>query len=92
METPAGQHVTLSDGEGSILMEDSNGNSIKLSSDGIAIVSGKDLNLDATGDVNISGVNITGSAQAQSKLEGNAGVEVSTSAVAVLKGSLVQIN
>ncbi|MEZ4686160.1 MAG: phage baseplate assembly protein V [Bacteroidia bacterium] len=92
LETPAGQHLTLSDSDGEIILEDSNGNSIKLSSDGIALTSAKDLILEASGDVNISGVNVNGSAQAQLKMEGSAGAELSTSAVATIKGSLVQIN
>lgn len=92
LETPGGQHLTLSDSDGEIILEDSNGNSIKLSSDGIALTSGKDLILEASGDVNISGVNVNGSAQAQLKMEGSAGIEVSSSAVATVKGSLVQIN
>jgi uncharacterized protein involved in type VI secretion and phage assembly len=92
IETPGGQHLTLSDSDGEVLMEDSNGNSITLSSDGITLSSGKDLILDAAGDVNISGVNVNGSAQAQLKMEGSAGIEVSSSAIATLKGSLVQIN
>ena len=46
----------------------------------------------ASGDVNIEGVNVTNSANAQFKAEGSAGAEVSTGATAVLKGSIVQIN
>lgn len=37
LETPGGQTVTLQDGPGSITIEDSNGNSIKLESAGITI-------------------------------------------------------
>jgi len=37
LETPAGQKVTLQDGPGSIVIEDSNGNSVKLESSGITI-------------------------------------------------------
>lgn len=37
LETPGGQKVTLKDGPGSIEMQDSNGNSIKLESAGITI-------------------------------------------------------
>jgi len=36
-ETPAGQKITLKDGPGTITIEDSNGNSIKLDSSGITI-------------------------------------------------------
>ena len=37
LETPGGQKVTLKDGPGSVTVEDSNGNSIKLESSGITI-------------------------------------------------------
>lgn len=37
LETPGGQKVTLRDGPGSVQIEDSNGNSIKLESSGITI-------------------------------------------------------
>jgi uncharacterized protein involved in type VI secretion and phage assembly len=37
METPGGQKVTLQDGPGTIIVEDSNGNSVKLESAGITI-------------------------------------------------------
>ena len=37
LETPGGQKVTLKDGPGSLTLEDSNGNSIKLESAGITI-------------------------------------------------------
>ena len=37
LETPGGQKITLKDGAGSIALEDSNGNSIKLESAGITI-------------------------------------------------------
>lgn len=92
LETPAGNKILISEEEGGIVLEDENGNKITLNSDGITIESAKDLILKASGDVKVEGVNIEQKAQAQFKAEGSAGLEVSSSAVAVLKGSLVQIN
>ena len=46
----------------------------------------------ATGDVKIEGTNVSINASAQFKAEGSAGVEMSSGATAVLKGSIVQIN
>ena len=92
LSTPKGNKALLSEDEGGISVEDENGNKITLSSDGIVIESVKDLVLKATGDVKIEGVNIEAAAQAEFKAEGSAGAELSTSAIAVLKGSLVQIN
>jgi Rhs element Vgr protein len=92
LETPNGNTLTVSDQEGAILLEDENGNKITMNADGITLESAADVNITAGGDVNIDGTSINVSASAQFKAEGSAGAEVSSSATAVLKGSLVQIN
>ena len=92
LETPNGNTVTLSDDDGSILLEDENSNKITMESSGITIESASDINIKATGDVNVEGVNITEKASLNFKAEGSAGAELSTSAIATVKGSLVQIN
>lgn len=92
IETPAGKKVTIDEDAGVIKIEDENRNVITMDNSGIAIDSGKDFSIKATGDCNIEATNINIKANAQFKAEGSAGAEVSTSAIAVLKGSLVQIN
>ncbi|WP_281557361.1 type VI secretion system tip protein VgrG [Thalassomonas sp. RHCl1] len=92
LETPKGNKVVLSEDSGSILVEDENGNKMEMTSDGILIDSPGDINIKAAGDVNIEGTNCNIKASAEFKAEGGAGAEMSTSAVAVVKGSLVQIN
>ena len=93
IETPNGNKLLLSDENGSINIEDENGNKIEMSSDGILISSAKDLILEAPqGDVKVTGLNIEQAADIQFKAEGTAGIEVSSSANAVLKGAIVQIN
>ncbi len=92
IETPGGKKFTLDEDAGVIMMEDENSNSVMLNSDGITMESGKDVIIKASGDVTIEGTNISAKANAEFKAEGSAGAEVSTSAIAVLKGSLVQIN
>ncbi len=92
IETPTGKKVTIDEDSGVIQIEDENRNTITMDSDGIAMESGKDFSIKATGDCTIEAMNINVKANAQLKVEGSAGAEVSTSAVAVLKGSLVQIN
>lgn len=92
LSTPNGNKVLLSDDEGAINIEDENGNKLMMNSDGITIESAKDLILKATGDVTVEGTNVSIAANAEFKAEGSAGAEVSTGAIAVLKGSLVQIN
>ena len=91
-ETPGGNKIILSEDEGSILIEDENGNKMEMTSDGISMESPGDININASGDVNIEGVNINVKAQAQFKAEGSAGAEMSTSGQAVVKGSIVMIN
>lgn len=92
IETPGGNILTLDEDQGGVFLEDENGNKATFNSDGITLESAKDLILKATGDVNIEGMNVSVAANTQFKAEGSAGAEVSSSATAVLKGAIVQIN
>lgn len=97
IETPGGNSILVADkkdnaDDAQIVLTDANNNKIEMNKEGITITSGKDLNLKATGDIKIEGVNITQSADGQLKSEGNGGVELSSSANTVVKGSVVQIN
>lgn len=100
LETPGGNKITLSDDQKGITLEDQNGNTVTLNDSGIALKSVKDITLEATGkltlkasqDTSIDGMNVKVKANAQFKAEGSAGVEMSSSAIAILKGSLVKIN
>ncbi len=47
LETPGGQKLTLKDGPGAVEIEDSNGNSIKLSTSGVAIQASAKISLQA---------------------------------------------
>lgn len=94
-ETPGGNKLIITEKSGSegITLQDKNGSKILLDKDGITLDSAKKIILKASsGDVEIEGVNLKQKAQAEFKAEGAAGVEVSSSAIAKLKGSLVQIN
>jgi Rhs element Vgr protein len=93
IETPGGNKVFIADKDDAVItLTDSNNNKIEMTKDGIAITSGKDLIIKATGDITMEGVNITTTADAKLKSEGTGGVELSSSANAVIKGSVVQIN
>jgi uncharacterized protein involved in type VI secretion and phage assembly len=48
LETPGGQKVTLKDGPGSVTIEDSNGNSVKLESAGITITASAKVTVNAS--------------------------------------------
>jgi Rhs element Vgr protein len=100
IETPGGNKITISDADKGIAIKDQNGNTLTLNDRGISIKSSKDITLEANGnltlkatqDVKIEGLNVQAKANAQFKAQGSAGAEVSSSGVAVLKGSIVQIN
>ena len=92
LETPNGNKLQLSEDEGAILIEDENGNKIELTSDGITMESPGDINIKASGDLNMEGTNVNLKASAQLKTEGSAGAEVSSSGQTVVNGSIVMIN
>jgi Rhs element Vgr protein len=92
IETPAGKKIALDEDAGTIVIEDENSNVITIDSNGIKMESAGKIELKATGDVNIEGANVNIKASTKFKAEGSAGVEMSSGATAVLKGSIVQIN
>ena len=100
IETPGGNKITISDEDKGITLKDQNNNTLTMNDSGISITSPKDITVEATGKLNLKasqdssleGLNVNVKASAQFKAEGSAGAEVSTGAIAVLKGSLVQIN
>lgn len=92
ISTPGGNIMKLDEDKGMIHVEDQNGNKITLNGDGVTIESATDINLKASGDINLEGTNITNSASAEFKADGGAGAELTTGAVLKVEGSLVQIN
>jgi uncharacterized protein involved in type VI secretion and phage assembly len=60
LQTPGGQKITLQDGPGSILIQDSNGNSIQLNSSGITINTSSQVSITASqAEVSASMVNVS---------------------------------
>ena len=92
IETPGGKSVTMDEDAGVIKMEDENGNKITMNADGITIESKKKITLKTNDDIEIQGKDIKNTAQASFKADGTGGIELTSSAIAKLKGSLVQIN
>ncbi|NMM49677.1 type VI secretion system tip protein VgrG [Marinigracilibium pacificum] len=90
--TPNENKVELNDDSGSITVSDENGNSILMDSSGITIESAGDVNITASGDINLEGTNINATASANVVCEGSSGAEFKTSGIAKIEGSLVQIN
>ena len=89
--TPGERVITIDDEEGWIKIVDKK-NTIIINDDGVSVESQGDINLNATGDLNLEGMNVNIKAKANCKAEGAAGIELSSSSTAILKGSLVQIN
>ncbi|NQY06820.1 MAG: type VI secretion system tip protein VgrG, partial [Flavobacteriaceae bacterium] len=91
ISTPGGREFLMDDDAKVIEIKDGS-NTLTMDDNGITMEAQKDIKVSASGDVTIEGTNVELKANAQFKAEGSAGAEVSTSAIAVLKGSLVQIN
>jgi uncharacterized protein involved in type VI secretion and phage assembly len=108
IQTPAVNKIVLSDEGKSILLEDQNGNTVRLDQAGIALDSPKDIKLTAKGgitldalnaiqitakaDVKASGLNVSCDAQVGFAAKGAATAELSAAGQTTVKGALVMIN
>ena len=92
ISTPEGNQLLLSEDESSVQIDDQNGNQVLLNGDGISIAAEGDLNLSASGDVNITGSNVTVEAQSAFAASGSSGAEVTSDGSTTIKGSAVMIN
>jgi Rhs element Vgr protein len=84
IETPAGKKITMDENSGVVSLEDENNNAITMDSNGITIKSQNSIEISATGDLKLEGMNV--------EINANANLKLSSSGVAALKGSIVQIN
>jgi len=108
IETPGGNKITLSDDAKSIELADMNSNTITMNSDGIKLNSNKDIvvtatgkialtatgkiSVDATQDLELSGSNVSATAQIGLTVKGTASAELSASGQTTVKGGIVMIN
>jgi Rhs element Vgr protein len=92
LETPGGKKITVDDDAGIIKLEDENSNVITMNSDGIKMESMGKIEIKATQDVTIEGMNVSLKATAMFKGEGSAGAQLTSSGATIVKGSVVQIN
>jgi uncharacterized protein involved in type VI secretion and phage assembly len=83
IETTAGQHVAIDDTKKQILVNDAEGNSITMSSDGVAIdakgdlsLSGKNVTIDASNNVSIGGNQISVAAKSKAALQSKGKVDI----------------
>ena len=84
---------TITTGESGLAFKDCNGNEIKMSQSGIEITSNSNIKVSTSGgDVTVSGLNVTNSAQVAMKSSGQATAEFSASGQTTIKGAMVMIN
>jgi Rhs element Vgr protein len=100
IETPAGNFLDLSEKDKAISIQDQNGNSIKMDSNGIVIKSVADIKMEAgaafsqkaTGEFKTEALSIQQKASTTIELDGPAGAKLNSSGITEVKGSMVKIN
>ena len=99
IETPAGNILKLDEDNSSISMEDQNGNSTKMSPSGIEIKSPTNINIEASGKIDIKAGAAMNLAAAQMGISAQSAMEVkgataklSSDGITEIKGSIVNIN
>lgn len=106
--TPGKNSIVIDDDAKSITLKDQNKNEFIMNDSGIQMTSAKDITLkakgniklEATGKVNvkatqdttIEGMNVTAKAQTSLKVSGSASAEISASGQTTVKGAMVMIN
>lgn len=108
IETPGGNTFVLDDDNTAVKMSDQQGNQLLMDATGISLKSGKDITIEAKGnirmnatgqinlaaiqDVDVSGLNINNEAQVGFCAKGNATAEISAAGQTTVKGGIVMIN
>ncbi|SFR39646.1 Rhs element Vgr protein [Yoonia tamlensis] len=99
-ETPAGQSIVIDDDASTITLSDVTGNTITMSDSGMAMAAQGTFDLTATDtitiasdmDVEITGMNISATADVDLTAEGSASAKFSASGQCTIEGSIVMIN
>ena len=101
LSTPAGNKMTFDEDKKLINITDQHGNKMTMEKSGITIKSVGEMTLEAAknitikssgGDIAENATNINHTAKAKYVAKGNGGAELQTSAIAIVKGSMVKIN
>jgi Rhs element Vgr protein len=93
LETPAGNSITLTEADKSIVLADQNGNTITMSPDGVQIESAKAFTMKAGTEAKLeSGTSFAAKGGTEIKLEGGTTAELSGGATTKVVGGMVQIN
>lgn len=99
-ETPAGQSIVIDDDGSTITLTDVTGNTITMSDSGMELAAQGTLDITATQnitissdlDVEISGMNVSATADVEFSAEGSATASFSSSGQTTVEGSIVMIN
>jgi len=104
ISTPGGHTVTMSDDQKTITILDSNNNKMEMASAGINLSSPGDItikasmeaqtniNVKATADLSLQGLNVSAKAQVALSAQGQAQAEFSASGQTTVRGGIVMIN
>ena len=100
LETPAGQRLRLDDKEGLASLADKNNNTLIMDKNGICLKSGKDIVLDAKGNITIKAAQKLNAEALQAAMDakqsltlsGKATAELKADGILTIKGGLVKIN
>jgi len=92
LETPAGKKIIVDEDAGEIKIMDENQNKLVMDSNGILIQSNGKIEIKATQDLKMEGLNVDIKAQAKFAAEASAAAEVKASGALTLKGATVMIN
>lgn len=99
-ETPAGQSIVIDDDGSTITLTDVTGNTITMADSGMTIAAEGTLDITATQnitiasdlDVEVTGMNISATADVELAAEGSASASFSSSGQTTVEGSIVMIN
>lgn len=93
ISTPAGKLISLDEKAGVITLSDEHKNSIKMDKNGITIETKGDLKINAEKNIQMAAkMNAETKADLEFKAEGSVQAELSSGAMAVIKGGVVKIN
>jgi hypothetical protein len=84
--------IEFDENDKSIVLVDENKNTVRLGANGISLVSNKDINISAGGNIKMDGLNVIINAKSSLAVKGAATAELSASGQATVKGAIVMIN
>jgi hypothetical protein len=84
--------IEFDENDKSIVLVDEYKNTVRLGANGISLVSNKDINISAGGNIKMDGLNVIINAKSSLAVKGAATAELSASGQTTVKGAIVMIN